>query len=155
MLEINTQIQKESRMTEIQLLKDSNIFPNEKVLEEALGSEVYGVYNQLTKILHSPEFGLHSEWNYYKDGKAWLCKVTHRKKTVFWLSVWEKQIKTGFYFTEKTATAIAELPVNEKMKQHFAEARSIGKLIPLSLNIEKAEQLEDLKLIIRYKKELK
>ena len=61
MLEINTQIQKESSMTEIQLLKDSNIFPNEKVLEEALGSEVYGVYNQLTKILHSPEVGLHSE----------------------------------------------------------------------------------------------
>ncbi|MBP8904993.1 MAG: hypothetical protein KBG43_10315, partial [Paludibacteraceae bacterium] len=31
-------------------------------------------------------------------------------------------MKTGFYFTEKTATGIAELPVNEKIKQHFAEA---------------------------------
>ena len=142
-------------MTEIQLLKDYDIFPTEKVLEEALGSEVYQVYKQLTEILQSPEFELHPEWNYYKDGKAWLCKVIYKKKTVFWLSVWEKQIKIGFYFTEKTATGIPELPVNEKIKQQFAEARPIGKLIPLSLSIRKAEQLEDLKQIIRYKKELK
>lgn len=142
-------------MTEILLLRDSEIIPTEEVLENALGKKVFAVYEELTKIITGVEFELAPEWNYYKDGKAWLCKVVYKKKTVFWLSAWENQIKTSFYFTEKTRTGIFDLAIDQKIKQDFDDSKAVGKLCPLILCIETREQLEDLKEIIRYKKGLK
>ena len=142
-------------MADIQLLRDYEIIPTDKVLENALGKEIYAVYEKLTKIITSVEFGLNPEWNFYKDGKTWLCKVTYKNKTVFWLSIWEKQIKTSFYFTEKTYSGIFELPINERIKQSFKESNPIGKLIPLTLCLDTVEQLDDLTELIKYKKGLK
>ncbi|PKP08994.1 MAG: hypothetical protein CVU09_13085 [Bacteroidetes bacterium HGW-Bacteroidetes-4] len=44
-----------------------------------------------------PETPWQVQWRYYNDGKAWLCKVSYKKKTVFWLSVWEAYFKVAFY----------------------------------------------------------
>lgn len=142
-------------MAEILLLRESGTIPTEEVLENALGKKVFAVYEELIKTITGAEFELAPEWNYYKDGKAWLCKVIYRKKTVFWLSAWENHIKTSFYFTEKTRAGIFDLTVDEKIKQDFIETKAVGKLNPLILCIDTPEQLEDLKEIIRYKKGLK
>lgn len=142
-------------MTENLLLRDSEINPTNEVLENALGKDIFLVYEDLIEIITNVEFELKPEWNFYKDGKAWLCKVTYKKKTVFWLSIWEQHIKTGFYFTEKTRLGIFNLQINEKIMQDFEETKTVGKLFPLVLNIDKKRQLEDLKEIIKYKKSLK
>jgi hypothetical protein len=140
---------------DVQLLRDPAIFPTQEVLETALGKDVFAVYAHLYDMTTGPGIELNPEWNYYKDGKAWLYKVGNGKKTVFWLSVWEKHIKVSFYFTEKTRMGIFELPISEEIKRDFNESRPIGKLIPLSLSIETPGQLEDLKEVIQYKKGLK
>ncbi|MDO8898353.1 MAG: DUF3788 family protein, partial [Bacteroidales bacterium] len=61
----------------------------------------------------------------------------------------------SFYFTEKTKSAIETMAVSEKIKKDFNQSKAIGKLIPLTLNIEKEEQLPDLLKIVTYKKQLK
>lgn len=142
-------------MTENILLRDSKVNPTNEILENALGKDIFQVYEELIKIITDIEFELKPEWNFYKDGKAWLCKVTYKKKTVFWLSIWEKYIKTGFYFTEKTRSGILSLQISEKIIKDFEETKTVGKLFPLVLNIDKERQLEDLKEIIKYKKSLK
>ncbi len=142
-------------MTENLLLRDSEINPTNEVIENALGKEIFLVYQELIKIISDVSFELKPEWNFYKDGKAWLCKVTYKKKTIFWLSIWEKCIKTGFYFTEKTRLGIFSLQINEKIIQNFEEEKTVGKLFPLVLVIDKKWQLEDLIEIIKYKKSLK
>lgn len=73
---------------EIQLLREPDIFPSEGILKQQLG-EIYPAYESFMKTVIGTEYGLTGEWNYYKDGKSWLCKIIHKKKTVFWLSVWE------------------------------------------------------------------
>ena len=147
--------EKQIIMTENILLRDSEINPTNEVLENALGKDIFLVYEELIKIVTNAEFQLKPEWNFYKDGKAWLCKVTYKKKTVFWLSIWEKRIKTGFYFTEKTRLGIFSLQLNEKILQDFEETKTVGKFFPLVLDIDEKKQLEDLKEIIKYKKSLK
>jgi hypothetical protein len=92
------------------------------------------------------------EWNYYKDGKAWLCKVLYKKKTVFWLSIWEKYFKLAFYFTEKTGKEINELDIDVSIKEDFKQAKPIGRLLPLVIEMRKKEQLKDVLKIIEYKK---
>ena len=142
-------------MTENILLRDSEINPTNEVLENALGKNIFKVYEELIKIITDIEFELKPEWSFYKDGKAWLCKVTYKKKTVFWLSIWEKHIKTAFYFTEKTRFGIFSLKINEMIIQNFEVAKTVGKLFPLVINIDNQIQLEDLKEIIKYKMSLK
>jgi hypothetical protein len=135
-------------------LKDPQILPTSEVLAEALGDS-FQVFDELTKTITDPSYGLATEWHYYNDGKAWLCKVVFKKKTVFWLSVWDGYFKTTFYFTEKNCTGIFEMEIAENIKKEFGAHQPIGKLLPLTIEMKQKEQLFDLLKIIEYKKRLK
>lgn len=139
---------------QIMLLRDSAIEPTEQVLKDALGEESFAIYQGLLDIITS-EFGLEYEWRYYKDGKAWLFKGVHKKKTIFWLSAWEGFIKTNFIFTEKTRSGISDLLINNKIKKAFEKAQLTGKFVSLILDIKQKEQLSDFREIALYKKTLK
>jgi hypothetical protein len=139
---------------ETPILKEQHVYPDAKVLKNALG-ESYTVYEELMKTITDTRYALVADWNYYKDGKAWLCKVNYKKKTVFWLSVWDKYFKTGFYFTEKSLTGISELNINEKIKDDFAVGKPVGKLLPLTIKVENQNQINDILKVIEYKKSLK
>ncbi|PKP36362.1 MAG: hypothetical protein CVT98_08150 [Bacteroidetes bacterium HGW-Bacteroidetes-15] len=139
---------------EKQLLNDQQIFPTEDVIENVL-QDSYHAFSELIQTIKGEEFGLNTEWNYYKDGKSWLCKVTYKKKTIFWLSCWDGYFKVGFYFTEKNCMGIADLEIDEKIKTDFSCSKHIGKLIPLVINVFSKDQVKDVLRIIEYKKGLK
>ncbi len=143
---------KTSIQTETMLLREPDIQPTREVLKNALGGS-YLLFDELMGIL--PALEVVPEWNYYRDGKAWLCKAIHRKKTVFWLSVWNEYFKVAFYFTVKNCTGISDLDIDEGLKEEFKEHQSIGKFIPLIINVTEREQIEDVVKIIDYKKSLK
>lgn len=136
------------------LLRDAGIFPSGKILEEALG-EKFNILVSFLKTITNNEYALTLEWRYYNDGKAWLGKVVHKKKIIFWLSVWEGFFKTSFFFTEKHLEAIAELDISETIKDEFAKAKTIGKLIPMIFDVNEENQLDDLLTVVQFKKSLK
>ena len=136
------------------LLTDKEIFPDQKVIKKELG-EIYSVYEKLLETITNSEYSLNPEWRYYDDGKSWLCKVTYKKKTVMWISLWEKYIKATFYFSEKNGLGINDLKISKKMKTSFFETRNIGKLKPLIISIGTENQINDVLEIIKYKKTLK
>ena len=136
------------------LLRDADIFPSDKILEDALG-EGFNVLVSFLEAVTNKEYSLIIEWRYYNDGKAWLGKAVYKKKTIFWLSVWEGFFKTSFFFTEKHLEAIAKLDISETMKDEFAKAKTIGKLIPMIFDVNKENQLGDLLTAVRFKKSLK
>lgn len=139
---------------EIPLLSEKEILPTNEVIEKALG-ERYFVFKEFIEIITNSKFGLVLEWKYYNDGKSWLCKVCYKKKTVFWLSIWNNFFKVGFYFTEKNCLEIASLDIDNKTKEEFSHSKNIGKLIPLTIKMIKKEQIDDVLKIIEYKKKLK
>lgn len=69
-----------------QLLRDPEKIPNACLLKEILSGPLFQTYLELQNIFTI--IGLSSEWRYYNDGKSWLCKVTHKKKTIVWISLW-------------------------------------------------------------------
>ena len=103
------------------------------------------------KTITSKAFNLAFEWRYYKDGKAWLCKITRKKKTVVWMSAWRDCLSLGFYFTEKTGSGIAKLDIDESLKHSYATEDSIGKLKPLVVQLSTSSQLPDLYTLLQYK----
>jgi hypothetical protein len=136
-----------------QLLEDPEHIPGDDLFQKIIGKQLYEVYIELEKII--AENGLQSEWRYYNDGKAWLWKVTFKKKTIVWISLWESYFKTGFYFTEKNNEGILKLNIDETIKASYLAAKPIGKLKPIVLDLENIDNLEDFRKIIDFKKSLK
>ena len=133
-----------------QLLKDPKRTPTPELLESEFG-KLYSLYTELIGILGSDDFSLDTEWRYYKDGKAWLCKITRKRKTVVWMSAWQDHLNLGFYFTEKTGAGISELEIDPALKEIYATAEPIGKLKPLTVDLKASSQLQDLGTLLRYK----
>ena len=140
---------------ETQLLKDPDVIPSEEVLKNVLGSNVHAVYESYIRSITSNGYGLTYEWKYYNDGKSWLCKISHKKKTVHWLSTGEGCFKITFYFTEKHLEGIAALDISEKIKEDFCNTKPVGRLLPMLFAISQKEQLDDLLKVVAFKKSLK
>jgi hypothetical protein len=136
------------------LLREQDLFPSTEVLQKGLG-KVYDVWEELVTQVTQGDLSLTLDWNYYKDGKAWFCKVCQKKKTVFWLSVWDGFFKAAFYFTEKHLEGIAALDIAEQIKEDFCRAKPVGKLLPMVVIVDRQKQLADLLKIIKFKKEAK
>ena len=139
---------------ERQMLRDPMIPPSEQLLKEILGDS-YGAYYELIRRYEEPDYNLQPQWRYYNDGKAWLCKVVYKNKTVFWLSIWEGFFKTSFFFRERDCSGILVLEIDKSYKQQLESSQTFGKLHPVVLVIKHPDQLEDLAKLIRYKKGLK
>ncbi|MDR0232437.1 MAG: DUF3788 domain-containing protein [Dysgonamonadaceae bacterium] len=136
---------------ETQLLRKQEIFPSKEVLKDVLG-DVYAVFETLETQVTQDEFALTFDWHYYNDGKSWLCKVCHKKKTVFWLSVWDGFFQTGFFFLERHLEGIAALEIDENS---FVMEKNVGKFIPLIFRIKSEKQILGLLKMVEFKKKAK
>ena len=122
------------------LFREEIIEPTKEVLENTLDKELFEIYGNLLNYI-AIELNMTYEWRYYNDGKSWLFKAMHKKKTVFWLAIWKESIRTTFYFSEKTCLGIFDLPISNEIKDKFNETKNIGKLFPLILDMDKKEQI--------------
>jgi len=140
---------------ETQLLRDPDRFPSPDVLKDVLGNKIYSIFESFMNAITSSAYGLTYDWNYYKDGKSWLCKVCHKKKTIFWLSVWEGYFRTGFFFTPKHLEAIAASDIAENIKEDFFKTAPVGRFLQMAININDKEQLPGVLRVVAFKKNLK
>lgn len=115
----------------------------------------FSIYDTLTETLSKPPYDISPEWRFYKDGGAWLCKMTRKKKTVFWISAWKQFLKCGFYFTEKSGDGISDLSIDQSLKSSFDKTGPIGKLRPLIIDLTAKKQLDALYTVASYMISLK
>ncbi|QQO09155.1 DUF3788 family protein [Breznakiella homolactica] len=134
------------------ILKDPLAEPNGSVLEAALGKH-YSKYQSFAE--KAAERNLLLEWNYYRDGNNWLCKVLDKKKNLCWLSVWNTGFKLTFYFTDKTLPGIFDLDISGGIKELASEMPAAGKLRALIIPMNSKERIQDSLVLLDYKKKLK
>jgi hypothetical protein len=139
---------------EEQLLRDPATPPSEDLLRSILKNS-FPAYEEMMAVIAGAGYGLEPQWNFYKDGKAWLCKVVHKKKTVFWLSVWDGYFKAVFYIVDRHRSGVYDLDLDESIKNELKEVKPFGTLYPVILSITGSDQLRDLLALINYKKGLK
>ena len=133
---------------EQQVLTNPQLSPTPALLQEVLVGN-YANFDAVMTLL--AERGVVAQWNYYKDGKSWLCKAQHKKKTVLWLSVWADCFKLSFFFTEKTKGGIDTLEIDTAIKEAFRQQKAAGKLIPLILDIRDNTLLGNIEQIVGYR----
>lgn len=131
-------------------LTDSSIFPTEAVLRAALARS-YAAWKIMMTMIEKKNPLISIEWNYYRDGKRWLAKMTLKKKTIAWLSVWEKHFKVTFYFTDKFIPDVLRLPITEELKKIFMDAKKSGSIRPFTVNVSSKKALNDISALIPLK----
>jgi hypothetical protein len=139
---------------ETMMMRDEQFRPTEDFLKEVL-KESYPAYELWMKTIISPGQDYTPEINFYRDGKAWLCKGIHKKKTVFWLSYWDGFFKITFYFTQKTAGGVYDLDIVPHVKEDFRNHKPVGKLLPFTVMVSSEDQLDDIIKVATYKRSLK
>ena len=151
-------------MMEEILLRDSSIFPTKEVLENALGDDIYKVFNEFIEIITDTDLGLTLEWRYYNDGKAWLSKgefkwITNRGtdkvKPIFWLSIWNGFFKISFYFSVVSRSELLTLPISKETKNLIENAKPMGKTmkyISIVFDVNDAKYIDDLLVLSEFRK---
>lgn len=129
-------------------LGDETIYPDEKVLKGVLGNS-YPAYCELIKLFDDNQ--MTHEWHYYHDGKAWLCKVQKKKKTIVWMSAWKGFMKATIYVPEDLTEEIFRLNLSEARKEKIRQTRKVGKSTPCIFEIRNSGVLEDFKQVMQFK----
>lgn len=95
------------------------------------------------------------EWNYYKDGKRWLFKMTRKKKTVFWGGIFEDTFRITFYFGNKAESIIETSDLPQLIKDGFKNAQKYGAIRPVSIKVLEHLDVETVLKLIAIKSKLK
>ncbi len=133
-------------------LRDENVYPDEKILRKVLNIS-YESYVRLLDLFTKNE--LSYEWRYYRDGKAWLCKVQMRKRTIVWISAWNGFLLATIYFPEKYLEKVYDLAISEEVKIKIKSTKYVGKLKPCIFEIRDLTKLNDFSKIMKLKIECK
>jgi hypothetical protein len=129
-------------------LTDENTYPDESILKKVLG-KAYNAYLDLIKLFDNND--LIYEWRYYRDGKAWLCKVQKKKRTIVWMSAWKGYLKAAVYFPERYLEDIYKLNISSEAKNKIKETKNVGKSKPCIFEIRNKKVLKDLDKVMKFK----
>jgi hypothetical protein len=129
-------------------LTDENTFPSESVLKKVLGRS-YNAYLELLKLYEDNDLAY--EWRYYRDGKAWLCKVQKGKRTIVWMSAWKGYMQAAIYFPARYLDDIFKLSVSDDTKNKIKNTKNVGKSKPCIFEIKNKKALRDLEKVMKFK----
>ena len=96
----------------------------------------------MLEVITGAEYGLVPQWNYYKDGNAWLCKVGYKKRRYSGYRCGTVILKQDFTSLKDTA-GLLELDLDKRIKEEF-KSKPIGTLFPLAITVTSKEQIKDL-----------
>ena len=133
-------------------LRDERIYPEDNVLRLILDKS-YELYVMLLELFNKNE--LLYEWRYYRDGKAWLCKVQKKKRTIVWMSAWKGFIQATVYFPEKYIENLFKLDISKDMKDKIKSTKNVGKSKPCIFEIRDKHIFTDFSKVMKLKIECK
>ncbi len=135
-------------------LNDKEEYPDDEVLSRCLG-EVKPVWDSFLVLLEENYPLFSAEWRYYRDGNNWLCKVTKKKKTVCWVSVWINAFKATFYFPDRAEDPIVTSKLKKEYIDQFLHGRRYGKIRGVTVTVKDSSDLTSIKKLIAIKEQLK
>ncbi|MCC6395686.1 MAG: DUF3788 family protein [Bacteroidetes bacterium] len=139
---------------ETHVLSDKNQFPTREVLAGYLGKS-QALWDAFFEFIHTEHPDFHEEWRYYNDGKRWLMKITHKKKTVFWLGVNSGSFRITAYLVERAKKAIASSALSSELKEQFAAGKKFGTLKSVTITFKRKRDIADARVLADLKLSVK
>ena len=135
-------------------LNNKDEYPNDKVLHRTLG-EVKKTWDAFIDFLNESYPLFSGQWRYYNDGKSWLYKLTKKKKTISWISIYHNKFKTTFYFPDKAEELIKASKLKKEYIDQFINGKRYGKIRGITVEIKKPADLSATKTLIEIKEQVK
>ena len=135
-------------------LNDKDEYPDDEVLIRYLG-KVKDTWDSFINFLNESYPSFSREWRYYRDGKSWLYKITKKKKTICWVSVYHNKFKTTFYFPDRAEDLITASKLKKEYIDQFVHGKRYGKTRGLTVDIKKSTDLNATKALIKIKEQIK
>ena len=129
-------------------LRDESIYPDNDVLQSVLGKS-FEAYLSLLDLYKKND--LVNKWRYYKDGKAWLCKVQKKKRTIIWMSAWKGYMQATIYFPNRYLSDVYTLDISEPTIERIRTTRNVGKSKPCIFEIRNKAVLGDFRKVMQFK----
>jgi hypothetical protein len=129
-------------------LTDESVYPDEKILMDVLGKS-YAAYCELLELFEKNQ--MHPGWRYYKDGKAWLCKVQRKKKTIVWISAWKGYMQAAIYLPERLIGQVYALDITKETRDKIKTTKNVGKSKPCIFEIRESSILNDFEKVMQFK----
>lgn len=129
-------------------LRDETIYPDNEVLRSVLGTS-FKVYLNLLDLFKNND--LVYEWRYYKDGKAWLCKIQKKKKTIVWMSAGKGYLQPAIYFPVRLLDHVLDLDISDELKENIINTKNVGKSKPCIFEIREQNDLIDFEKVMLLK----
>jgi hypothetical protein len=136
------------------LLSDAAQYPDDDIIFSHIG-KAKPLWIALFDWIRTEQPALEKEWRFYKDGYAWLMKITCKKKTIFWLSIVKDSFRTTCYLTDKAEAAIMASNLPDELKQQFRENKKHGKIRGLTILYTSDKDLAAARELIGIKMRLK
>jgi hypothetical protein len=133
-------------------LNDPDEFPDERILARQLGPAL-GAWNAFTEMLKNDHPQAVAEWRYYQDGKSWLCKVTHKQKTLLWVAAWDKYFSVAAYLNAKAEDLVRASSLARDLKDPFL--KSSGKFRSIRVEVRQPADLRAVEELLAIKLKLK
>lgn len=132
------------------VLTDPETYPDDAVIFAHLG-RTRPLWEAFFAAMHAdhPEFT--PEWRYYNDGKSWLMKITHKKRTIVWLSVVAGGFRITAYLTEKARAAVKASGLSDECKEQFLKGKRYGKLVAVTVTFRRKGDLADARELLALK----
>jgi hypothetical protein len=142
------------RTMEKPCLTDQDEYPDDAVLGRCLG-EAKKAWDSFVAFVQENYPSFSGQWRYYQDGKRWLHKLTKKKQTICWISVWQGAFKTTFYFADKAGELIVSSRLRREYIDQFVHGKKYGKIRGVTVLIRKSSDLNATKCLIEIKEQLK
>lgn len=135
-------------------LNNKDEYPTAEVLSRYLG-EVKSTWDSFIEFVKESYPLFSGEWWYYNDGKSWLYKLTKKKKTICWISIYHHKFKTTFYFPDRAEELITKSKLEKDYIDGFIHGKRYGKIRGITVEIKSPADLETTKMLIEIKEQLK
>jgi len=129
-------------------LRDPDVYPDDAVLEAVLAGS-FKAYAALRDM--AAGMGLSLDWKFYNDGKAWLCRISRKKKTAAWMSAWKGHFRATVYFSGKDLEGLEDFASALGSMGGSLTLQDVGKSKACVFEIRNNKPLGDLRLLMERK----
>jgi hypothetical protein len=135
-------------------LSDPGIKPTDDYIFGILGDK-QKLWKEIMSHMNQNYDGSEGGWNYYNDGKRWLFKLIYKKKTVFWIGIFEDTFRITFYFADKAQPLINDSSLPDRIKDEFAASKKYGAVRAVSIIMKEKSDVDNVLELISIKVALK
>lgn len=136
------------------VLSDKSVIPTDEYIFSLIGDNKLH-WKRIMDHLSENYKDFNGSWNYYNDGKRWLFKMVHKKKTIFWCSIVDNTFRITIYLGNKAEAIIENSDLPRAVKDEFKTAKRYGLIRPVTFVIKSETDVENVFKMIAIKSKMK